>query len=648
MLRRIIFLLCLPGFFLSAVPMEEASSKFSTGPAPAWVKPCDFGLESPVKPSQIHIQRLLEDTQINWEEKTAYVHKVIKVLNQTGAEGFTQWSIDFDPTYQSLVVHAIRVVRNGESIDCLEKSHYKLLQREQSLDQNLYEGDLSLVYFLNDIRAGDIVDLSCSIIGTNPLFTSHFTHLVALQDIFTIEKIYKRILIHPDTPLQMKSFHTSIQPKIVDLSPTLREWSWEVVETPASSLENDEPSWYNPLARVQITQYQSWQEVAQKVLPLFLLPDDFESHPSTEMLALIKKWTESTADVFQRATLALRFVQDEVKYMGFEDGIGGCKPTDPRVVLARRFGDCKDKSLLLHAFLKLMNIGSTPALVDAEMGKRLPEVLPSLSFDHAVLRIEINGSHYWVDPTMTYQGGSLASNFFPNYEWALMISSATTELTPLPSETAEKPIEILTSIIFTSPDSADLKIERTGYGNRAERMRRSLQRVSLKDLSRTFLEDAQKTYKGASLLSPLSVQDDRDKNMLTIQEHYKISTRTRMGKKILKASSSLLENYLDNNINLERSAPYALSYPLWVKEHIHIENPYNDWEPDAEEAHYENEVVQFTYGLKKEGHTADFDFELKHLKDHVPVPFVQDYWNMIHEIEPNPSLEVVIANSVKP
>lgn len=647
MFKKIIFLLCLPCVFLSAVPMEEASTKFSIGPAPAWVKPCDFALESPIKPSQINIQRLLDDIQINWEEKTAYVHKVIKVLDQTGAEGFTQWSIDFDPSYQNVVVHAIRVVRNGESIDCLKKSHHKLLQREQSLDQNLYEGDLSLVYFLNDIRVGDIVDLSCSITGTNPLWTSHFTNVVVLQDVSTIEKIYKRILIHPDTPLQMKSFNTSVQPKIIDLSPTLREWSWEVLETPALSPENDEPSWYNPLARVQISQYQSWQEVAMKVIPLFSLPDDFEINPSSEMLALVKKWTESTEDVFQRSTLALRFVQDEVKYMGFEDGIGGSKPTDPRVVLARRFGDCKDKSVLLHTLLKLMNIRSTPALVDTEMGKRLPEVLPSQNFNHAVLRIEINGSHYWVDPTMTYQGGSLVNNFFPDYDWALMISPDTTELTPLPPEAAEKPIDMQTSIIFTSPDSAELKIERIAYGDRAERMRRSLQRVGLKEFSRVCLEDAQKTYKGASVLTPLSIKDDREKNQVTLQEHYKISTRTRMGKKMLKASSSLLEDYLDNNINLERSAPYALAYPLWVKERIHIENPFNNWASDAEEAHYENEVVQFKYAMKKEGQTADFDFELKHLKDHVPVDFIQDYWNMIHEVEPNPSLEVVIANSIK-
>lgn len=645
MLKRLFFLLCLPCAFLRAVPMEEASSKFSKGSVPAWVKPCDFA-EAPVKPSQINVQQLLDDVQINWEEKTRYVHKVVKILSQAGAEGFTKLSIDFDPSYQSVMVHAIQVLRNGEVIDCLEKSHHKLLQREESLDQNLYEGKLSLVYFLNDIRPGDIFEFSCSIIGESTLWSSHFADTMTLQGSFaTVEKIYRRILMHPDTPLQMKQFHTSLQPQVVDLSPSLREWSWEVLETPSLTREDDEPSWYNPLARVQISQYKNWQEVVGKVLPLFTLPEDLKTNASPEMAALVNKWMGSTDDVFQRATFALRFVQDEVKYMGFEDGIGGWKPTDPRVVLGRRFGDCKDKSLLLQALLKLMDIRSTPVLVEAEMGKRLPEVLPAPYFNHVVLRIEINGSHYWVDPTMTYQGGSLATNYFPGYEWGLVVAEGTTELTALPPEIARRPLEIRTSIVFTSPDTAELKIEQIREGSRAEMMRQAIQVVGLRELRRASLEDTQKIYKGASVITPLSIQDDREKNILAIQEHYKISSRTRMGKKMVKVISAVLEESLDDNINLERTSPYALAHPLWVKEHIHIENPFNEWAPDTEEAHYENEVVHFHYAMKKEGQTADFDFELKHLKDHVPVDFIQDYWNLIHEVEPNPSLELIISKS---
>jgi hypothetical protein len=188
-----------------------------------------------------------------------------------------------------------------------------------------------------------------------------------------------------------------------------------------------------------------------------------------------------------------------------------------------------------------------------------------------------------------------------------------------------------------------LKVERTAYGQRADRMRRLLQQIGVKEISEKRLEYIQKQYKGASVASPMSAVDDRDKNVLMITESYQVSTRNRTGKKLLKATSAILNEYLDVGINLERSSPYALEYPLWIKEHIHIENPFNHWAHDTEEANFENEAIKYAYQMKKEGHTADFTFELKHLQDHVPVDLIQDYWNIVQEVELNPSLEVVIT-----
>jgi hypothetical protein len=225
-----------------------------------------------------------------------------------------------------------------------------------------------------------------------------------------------------------------------------------------------------------------------------------------------------------------------------------------------------------------------------------------------------------------------------------VLSPQTTELTAIPSPTT-KPIEIKTSITLTSPETAELKIGRTGYGYRADRMRKLLQQIGLKKVSENRLQYIQKQYKGASIGEPISIIDDREKNVLTITDSYQVSTRNRAGKKLLKASSATLNEYLDDGINLERTSPYALEYPLWVKEHIHIENPFNQWALDTEEAAFENEAIKYAYRMKKEGHSADFDFELKHLQDHVSVGLIEDYWNIVQEVEPNPSLEVVILNA---
>ena len=48
-------------------------------------------------------------------------------------------------------MNTMRVFREGVWIDRLENSKSKILQRETKLEQNLYMGELSLVYFLEDI-----------------------------------------------------------------------------------------------------------------------------------------------------------------------------------------------------------------------------------------------------------------------------------------------------------------------------------------------------------------------------------------------------------------------------------------------------------------------------------------------------------------
>ncbi|HEY5234580.1 MAG TPA: DUF3857 domain-containing protein, partial [Rhabdochlamydiaceae bacterium] len=245
MLNRLVLLFSLPFVFLGAVPVEENSESCKTGPAPVWVKPCDYEVK-PLsdKQTDVNYQYLLDETQINWEEKTTYTRSVVKVLSQAGAEGFTRMSVDFMSSHQQVIVHSITALRNGETLNCLEKSHHKLLQRENSLEDNIYHGELTLVYFLNDIRAGDIVEYSFSVVGLHPFLSSHLNYWVSTKERQTRGKIHRRLLIHPDHALQIKSFDGPVKPKKADLSPTLCEWTIEAADTPTLSKDKDRPSWY--------------------------------------------------------------------------------------------------------------------------------------------------------------------------------------------------------------------------------------------------------------------------------------------------------------------------------------------------------------------------------------------------------------------
>src|SRR5207245_3226925 len=79
----------------------------------------------------------------------------------------------------------------------------------------------------------------------------------------------------------------------------------------------------------------------------------------------------------QRVLQALRFVQDEIRYMGVEIGVNSHMPYSPATVVKRRYGDCKDKTLLLITMLRALGISARPALVSTTYRSHVTDYQPT-------------------------------------------------------------------------------------------------------------------------------------------------------------------------------------------------------------------------------------------------------------------------------
>lgn len=618
---------------------------FTHGEAPAWVKPCDFPVdEGSLKPSQVNVQCLLFDVQRNWEEKTKYAHYAYRVLSQWGAEDISKLEIVFAPSYEKVVVHGVRVLRDGQWEDRLGSARVKVLQKEQGLEQGLYNGDLTLVYFLDDVREGDIVEYAFSRIGEPPLSASKLVGLFYLQFQDAVEKIHYRLLGHRDLPLQIKSFNTTIEPRVADVNESLREWVWEVAEAHPASVEENEPDWYDANAHVEVSLFDNWGEVAKETYPFYTLPADFAASVPEAMRELIEEWKGSAKTQSELALKAVRFVQDEVRYLALAEGIMGWKPAHPVATFERRFGDCKDKSFLLHALLGLMEIRSTPVLVHASVGKGVPERLPTPYFaNHVVLQIEVGGMVYWVDPTLSLQGGSLESNHFPNYEWGLLISEQTEDLVDLPREVRKNPTEIESCYVLKSEDAVSVKIQMTWCGSRADYIRRALKVQGRKKFAHEHLTRIQKVYGWVEMEDPAEVVDDRENNVLRFTAFYKVEAESAASGKFVPVHSYILNDYLTEGVNPARSSLYEIPYPLWVRERIHIENPFIHAEAGEKEYVQKNESLSYTLKSRTAGISEDYEIELIHMQDHIPPRVFREYWNMVKDIYRNGPAEIHIG-----
>ncbi|MFX8207373.1 transglutaminase domain-containing protein, partial [Acinetobacter baumannii] len=84
-----------------------------------------------------------------------------------------------------------------------------------------------------------------------------------------------------------------------------------------------------------------------------------------------------STDPEARLLAALRFVQREVRYLGIEMGANSHAPHPPETVLPRRYGDCKDKTLLTLTLLGRLGIPASPALVHTTERQAAAERLPT-------------------------------------------------------------------------------------------------------------------------------------------------------------------------------------------------------------------------------------------------------------------------------
>lgn len=112
------------------------------------------------------------------------------------------------------------------------------------------------------------------------------------------------------------------------------------------------------------------------------------SEGTSEIAAKSRSLVAPDADFTLRIQKVATFLQEEVRYVGIEIGIGGLQPHPAADVYRNRYGDCKDKATLLIAMLDAVGIRATWVLVDTHRGFIDPRV-PSVDGNHAIAAIEI-------------------------------------------------------------------------------------------------------------------------------------------------------------------------------------------------------------------------------------------------------------------
>jgi hypothetical protein len=97
------------------------------------------------------------------------------------------------------------------------------------------------------------------------------------------------------------------------------------------------------------------------------------------------------------------WVQNNIRYVAFEEGISGHQPDKPAEVVRKRYGDCKGMALLLKTLLVAQGFDARLTDVGTREASCLMSEIPTLAaINHAICTLEWQGKTYYLDATCNH------------------------------------------------------------------------------------------------------------------------------------------------------------------------------------------------------------------------------------------------------
>lgn len=627
--QLLFLLICLMAANVVAQQTPSNQEHLHIEPTPDWVIEREPLLAEFIPVDEIRngvFYQLLDD-QVRVEEdgfRTTYTRYIETVVNQTGVEESSQINLDFDPSYQKLSLNSLTVIRDGTAIDRLDKAAMSIFSRETELNQQIYSGRLTLNILLDDIQAGDTIDYSYTIHGQNPVYKNIFSFLQGVNWSVPLYNQHLRVLWGKSAPLKVES--RNINPEIViSKVGEFTEYQISLQNQEALNTPSQIPDWYSPYGSVHFNETLSWSDVVAWAEPLYRFDT---AHPDIQEIANAIKAASSSQS--EQIVAALKYTQENIRYVGLEMGQNSHLPTAPEQTLALKYGDCKDKAVVFIALLRALQIDAYPALVDTESTKLLAEMPPGINlFNHVIVTLEIAGEQYWLDPTLSNQLGDLANIYQPDYGYALVLKEGNKQLSAVQKDASKTQLYTTEKYVIPENDDSPVMFSVTtqykGYG--ALRRLWQLEQKGKNQMAEDYEVYYQRTHPSLTTVEEMTIEADESSGELTIEESYIIDKFWTLEKKNLEVDfyPTNIRNAVFKPKQSQRNGPLAFTYPNNIRNTVEVTFKQDDWDFDAEAFDEDNDFFSYSSSVAFENNVLTINYFYSAKTDHIPQDRIDEY-----------------------
>ncbi len=246
------------------------------------------------------------------------------------------------------------------------------------------------------VENGCVVEYAYEVRNLKPLMLFDFYEIFLCQNELPMEEDILEVVLPANIELKYKIFNTSIEP-VVTMHGDKRKYvitntrQKEIIPEPRMPSLLDTETF----SQLYIWTMGSWEDISRWYISLVKgqMQSDSDLEAFTKELVKDKKTDE------EKIKVIFNFVSQKIRYVAVLLGPYTHKPHPAREIFKKRYGDCKDKTTLLLAMLKIAGIEGKPVLVPAR-SEYFDESVPSLQvFNHVIAAVPSGNKYYWLDGT---------------------------------------------------------------------------------------------------------------------------------------------------------------------------------------------------------------------------------------------------------
>jgi tetratricopeptide (TPR) repeat protein len=353
------------------------------------------------------------------------IHQVVKICTERGIQSYGEAVMPFKSRSQNIGANIARtILPDGTVVEAPDESFHDVTP-PGLLDYNLFSDLMWKVIAMPSLQPGAIIEYQITVEdATEPVAGDRiwFWGGMAFQTTDPILKSKYALRVPTDLIFKWKTYNAEIEPIILH-NETTTTYLWIYGETKAIQLELNMADISDVVPSLSYSSVQSWDDVASWYNELAVErynTDEIIESTVARLIADAKTKGHESSDE-EKIKAIYYFVASQIRYVGVEYGKGAYQPQYAQDVFKNRFGDCKDKTTLMIAMLKLAGIEGYPAMISPAPFEEIDMELPSPGqFSHVIVALKnpsaaplthpqplprgergekSDGNYIWLDPT---------------------------------------------------------------------------------------------------------------------------------------------------------------------------------------------------------------------------------------------------------